>query len=66
MSKPINATAWATFFRLAARGLLYAPSQRQDNTNRDLSYTSYGALAATRNSSTTVCYKIIYLRQFLV
>ena len=38
-------------FRLTARVLLYAPSQRQDNTYHGLCYTSRGALAGTRNSS---------------
>ena len=38
-------------FRLAARVLLYAPSQRQDNTYHGICYTSRGALAGTRNSS---------------
>ena len=38
-------------FRLTARVLLYAPSQRQDSTYHDLWYTSRGALAETRNSS---------------
>ena len=38
-------------FRLAARVLLYASSQRQDNTYHGLCYTSRGALAGTRNSS---------------
>ena len=35
---------------LAARVLLYAPSQRQDSTYHGLCYTSRGALAGTRNS----------------
>ena len=35
-------------FRLAARVLLYAPSQRQDSTYHSLCYTSCGALAGTR------------------
>ena len=39
-------------FRLTARVLLYAPSHRQDNTYHGLCYTSRGALAGTRNSST--------------
>ena len=38
-------------FRLAARVLLYAPSNRQDSTYHGLCYTSRGALAGTRNSS---------------
>ena len=38
-------------YRLTARVLLYAPSQRQDNTYHSLCYTSRGALAGTRNSS---------------
>ena len=38
-------------FRLAARVLLYAPSQRQDSTYHSLCYTSRGALAGMRNSS---------------
>ena len=38
-------------YRLTARVLLYAPSQRQDNTYHGLCYTSCGALAGTRNSS---------------
>ena len=38
-------------FLLAARVLLYASSHRQDNTYHGLCYTSYGALAGTRNSS---------------
>ena len=36
---------------LTARVLLYAPSHRQDNTYHGLCYTSFGALAGTRNSS---------------
>ena len=36
-------------YRLTARVLLYAPSQRQDNTYHNLCYTSRGALAGTRN-----------------
>ena len=39
-------------FRLAARVLLYA-SHRQDSTYHGLWYTSCGALAGTRNSSST-------------
>ena len=38
-------------FRLAARVLLYAPSQRQDNTYHSLCYTSRGAMAGARNTS---------------
>ena len=38
-------------YRLTARGILYAPSHRQDNTYHGLCYTSCGALAGTRNSS---------------
>ena len=38
-------------FRLAARVLLYAPSQRKDSTYHGLCYTSRGALAGARNSS---------------
>ena len=38
-------------YRLTARVLLYAPSNRQDNTYHSLCYTSCGALAGTRNSS---------------
>ena len=38
-------------YRLTARVLLYAPSNRQDNTYHGLCYTSRGALAGTRNSS---------------
>ena len=38
-------------FRLTARVLLYAPSDRQDRTYHGLCYTSRGALAGTRNSS---------------
>ena len=37
-------------FRLAARGLLYASSHKQDNTYHGLCYTSRGALAGTKNS----------------
>ena len=38
-------------FRLTARVLLYAPSDRQDYTYHSLCYTSHGALVGTRNSS---------------
>ena len=38
-------------FWLAARGLLYSPSQRQYSTHHSLCYTSCRALAGTRNSS---------------
>ena len=38
-------------FRLAARGILYVPSHRQDSTYHGLCYTSRGSLAGTRNSS---------------
>ena len=38
-------------FRLVARVLLYASSNRQDSTYHGLCYTSRGALAGTRNSS---------------
>ena len=38
-------------FRLTARVLLYAPSDRQDSTYHGLCDTSRGALAGTRNSS---------------
>ena len=38
-------------FRLAARVLLYAPSNRQGSTYHGLCYTIRGALAGTRNSS---------------
>ena len=40
------------YFWLTARVLLYSPSHRQDSTYHDLCYTSCGALAGTRNSST--------------
>ena len=39
------------FYRLTARVLLYAPSNREDNTYHGICYTSHGALAGTRNSS---------------
>ena len=39
------------YYRLTARVLLYAPSQRQDNTYHGLCYTSRGALAGMKNSS---------------
>ena len=39
-------------YRLTARVLLYAQSHRQDCTYHSLCYTSCGALAWTRNSST--------------
>ena len=39
-------------FYLAARVLLYASSHRQDDTYHGFCYTSRGALAGTRNSST--------------
>ena len=39
-------------FRLATRVLLYASSHRQDNTYHSLCYSSRGALAGMRNSST--------------
>ena len=39
-------------FWLTARVLLYAPSHRHDSTYHSLCYTSHGALAWTRNSST--------------
>ena len=38
-------------YQLTARVLLYAPSNRLDNTYHGLCYTSCGALAGTRNSS---------------
>ena len=38
-------------FRLAARVLLYAPTQRQDSTYHSLCYTSREALAGMKNSS---------------
>ena len=38
-------------FRLTARVILYAPSNRQDSTYHGLCYTSRGALARTRNGS---------------
>ena len=38
-------------FRLTARVLLYASSNRQDNTYHSLCYTSRGELTGTRNSS---------------
>ena len=38
-------------FPIAARVLLYASSNRQDDTYHGLCYTSRGALAGTRNSS---------------
>ena len=38
-------------FRLTARLILYAPSQRQNSTYHGLCYTSRGALVGTRNSS---------------
>ena len=40
-------------FWLAARVLLYSSSHRQDNTYHSLYYTSYAALAGTRNNSTS-------------
>ena len=38
-------------FRLTARVLLYAPSNRHDSTYHGLCFTSRGALVGTRNSS---------------
>ena len=38
-------------FLISSKGLLYASSNRQDNTYQGLCYTSRGALAGTRNSS---------------
>ena len=38
-------------FRSATRVLLYALTHRQSNTYHGVSYTSHGALTATRNSS---------------
>ena len=38
-------------FRLAAKVILYASSNRQDDTYHGLCYTSRGTLAGTRNSS---------------
>ena len=38
-------------FLLAAKGLLYAPSHRQDNIYHGLCYSSRGVLAGTRNIS---------------
>ena len=38
-------------FQINSKGLLYAPSHRQDSTYHGLCYTSRGALAGTRNSS---------------
>ena len=38
-------------FRLTARVIFYAPSNRQDSTYHGLCYTSRGALAGKRNSS---------------
>ena len=37
-------------FSINSKGLLYAPSHRQDSTYHSLCYTSRGALAGTRNS----------------
>ena len=37
-------------FRLTARVLLYAPSDRQDSTYHRLCYTSCGVLAGMRNN----------------
>ena len=42
-------------YRLTARGLLYAPSHRQDNTYRGLCYTSCGALAGTMTQFKNTC-----------
>ena len=39
-------------FPINSKGFLYAPSHRQDSTYHGLCYTSRGALAGTRNSST--------------
>ena len=39
------------FFDLAARDLLYAPSDRHNSTYHGLCYTGCGALAGMRNSS---------------
>ena len=57
-------------YRLTARVLLYAPSQRQDNTYHGVCYTSRGALAGTRSdikfstmlSSTNVSCTILLCR----
>ena len=38
-------------FQIAARGLLYTSSHRQDSTYHGLCYTSRGALTGTSNSS---------------
>ena len=48
-------------YRLTARVLLYAPSHRQDNTYHGLCYTSRGALAGTRNSSSVCVCIYIYI-----
>ena len=51
-SHPFTHTLYIpTYPVIAARVLLYAPSQKQDNTYHGLCYTSRGALAGTRNSS---------------
>ena len=44
-------------FRLTAGVLLYAPSHREDCTYHSLCYTSRGALASARKSSTTILLK---------
>ena len=38
-------------FPINSKGILYAPSHRQDSTYHGLCYTSRGALVGTRNSS---------------
>ena len=40
-------------FRFTAKVLLYAPSHRYDRSYHGLGYTSRGALAGTKNSSTS-------------
>ena len=37
------------YFRLTTRGVLYAPSDRQNSTYHGLCYTSRGTLAGTLN-----------------
>ena len=47
-------------FRLTVRGLLYAPSYRQDSTYHSLCYTSRGALADYRWKEVNVSYLQFY------
>ena len=53
-------------FRLAAKGILYAPPHRQNNTYHSLCYTSNGVMFSTKDVVETFLIVSIFLQYFCV